>query len=167
LRTLAEAVRGLGGKWRLLICGSGPLKGELQTWSDVHGLKDRVTLRDHVCSQEMPRVLNSLDVLVLPSLTRANWKEQFGRVLVEAMACGVAVIGSDSGAIPTVIEGAGLVFPEGNADALRECLATLQADPEVRAALGRAGRQRVLERYTQAQVAARTVSLYRDLICDP
>ena len=51
---------------------------------------------------------------MLPSLTRPNWKEQFGRVLIEAMASGVPVIGSDSGAIPDVIGQAGLIFPEGD-----------------------------------------------------
>jgi len=47
--------------------------------------------------------MNSLDVLVLPSRSRSFWKEQFGRVLIEAMACGVPVIGSSSGEIPNVI----------------------------------------------------------------
>ena len=72
-----------------------------------------------VPSTEAPRYYREIDVLVLPSLTRPNWVEQFGRVLIEAMACGVAVVGSSSGEIPWVIGDAGVIFPEGDADALR------------------------------------------------
>ena len=70
-------------------------------------------------STEVPAVLRALDVLVLPSLTTPSWKEQFGRVLQEAMACAIPVVGSDSGEIPHVIGDAGLVTPEGDAAALR------------------------------------------------
>ncbi len=61
-----------------------------------------------------PAITGRLDILVLPSLSRPNWVEQFGRVLIEAMACGVAVVGSASGEIPWVIGDAGVLFPEGD-----------------------------------------------------
>jgi quercetin dioxygenase-like cupin family protein len=93
----------------------------------------------------VPSRLAQLDALVLPSLTRPNWKEQFGRVLVEAMACGVPVVGSDSGEIPRVIGQAGLSFPEGDAGALRASLAELMGSERRRAELGARGRIRVLE----------------------
>ena len=98
-----------------------------------------------------------------PSRSRPNWVEQFGRVLVEAMACGVAVVGSDCGEIPHVIGEAGLIFAEGDVEALRGHLARLQSDAALRAELARRGRQRVLERFTQARVAEETVALYRSL----
>jgi glycosyltransferase involved in cell wall biosynthesis len=65
---------------------------------------------------------NSLDVFVLPSETILQWKEQYGRVLIEAMACGLPVVGSSSGAIPEVLEGypKGLIFKEGDVDDLVE-----------------------------------------------
>ena len=81
-----------------------------------------------VPSTEIPRLLNELDVLVLPSLTRRNWKEQFGRILIEAMACEVPVVGSSSGEIPHLIADAGLVFPEGDVEALRDALCKLMQD---------------------------------------
>jgi glycosyltransferase involved in cell wall biosynthesis len=81
--------------------------------------------------------------------------------LVEAMACGVPVIGSDSGEIPHVIGDAGLIFPEGQAGTLQAHLARLLADPDLRADLARRGRERVLARYTQAQVAAQTYAVYQ------
>jgi glycosyltransferase involved in cell wall biosynthesis len=111
----------------------------------------------------MPGYLNGLDVLVLPSRTRPNWKEQFGRVLIEAMACGVPVIGSDCGEIPGVIGDAGLIFREGSVAELAARLACLQADPALRVQLQRKGRQRVLERYTQKHIASLTHSVYRQL----
>ncbi len=163
LVTLLDAVHGLEGDWRLLLYGVGPFREALQTRSAALGLAGRVTFCDHVASTEMPRHLAELDALVLPSLTRPNWKEQFGRVLVEAMACGAPVIGSDSGEIPNVIGDAGLVFPEGQADRLRDALARLMSDRALREDLAAKGRARVLAHYTQKQIAAETVALYRAL----
>ena len=105
-----------------------------------------------------------LDALVLTSRTLPNWKEQFGRVLVEAMACGVPVVGSRSGEIAHVIGDAGLIVPEEDVDALRSALLQLMQDDALRTELGRRGRRRVLERFTQAQIAAETVEVYRSMI---
>jgi glycosyltransferase involved in cell wall biosynthesis len=163
LDTLVEAVGALSGDWRLLICGWGPWRARLEHRLKRLGLMGRVTFREDVSATKMPAQYAAMDVLVLPSRTRPNWKEQFGRVLIEAMACGVPVVGSDSGAIPGVIGDAGLVFPEGDAMALRDHLATLMADPNRRRALGARGRQRVLERFSQERIADQTVALYRAL----
>ncbi|MFZ4664511.1 MAG: glycosyltransferase, partial [Caldilineaceae bacterium] len=93
-----------------------------------------------------------------------NWKEQFGRVLVEAMTCGVPVIGSDSGEIPHVIGDAGVIFPEGDVRALTQKLQQLLAQPVERRHLGAAGRQRVLQQFTMQQIAAQTVQVYEKLM---
>jgi glycosyltransferase involved in cell wall biosynthesis len=114
-------------------------------------------------SVRMPGYYQGLDALVVPSLTRGNWKEQFGRVIVEAMACGVPVIGSSSGAIPDVIGEAGLIVPEGDVRALADGLRRLAHHPDLRRRMAERGRQRVLERYTQAYVAAQTVAVYRQI----
>jgi glycosyltransferase involved in cell wall biosynthesis len=102
--------------------------------------------------------------LVLPSRTRPNWKEQFGRVLIEAMACGVPVIGAESGEIPNVIGAAGWLFPEADAAALAERLRQLWQQPEARARLSSLGRQRVEALYSQRRVAEDTVAMYRELM---
>jgi glycosyltransferase involved in cell wall biosynthesis len=112
----------------------------------------------------MPAFYAGLDLYVQPSLTRTNWKEQFGRVLIEAMACQVPVIGSDSGEIPHVLGDAGLVFPEGNAAALRAQIETLRSDPSRRAQVGARGRRRVLDNYTQEIIASRTYAFYRRIV---
>ena len=111
----------------------------------------------------MPAFYQMLDVFVLPSRTMPNWKEQFGRVLIEAMACAVPVVGSSSGEIPQVIGAAGLVFPEGDLGALGGCLARLQAEPDERRRLGQAGRERVLAQFTMGEIAERTVKVYQAL----
>jgi glycosyltransferase involved in cell wall biosynthesis len=111
----------------------------------------------------MPTQYHAFDVLVLPSLTRPNWKEQFGRVLVEAMSSGIPVIGSDSGAIPDVIGESGLIVPEGDVTALMEALARLQTSAELRTALGTNGRSRVIHHFTHEQVAQDTVRVYQAL----
>ncbi len=164
LLTLAEALADLPGRWQLVLYGTGPLEEELRARFAVLGLAERVRFAGRVSSLEMPQCLAQMDVLVLPSLTRPNWKEQFGRILVEAMACGVPVIGSSSGEIPNVIGDAGLVFPEGDATALRAALGQLLGDASLRGELGRRGRQRVLAHYTQAHIAAETAALYRDVL---
>lgn len=164
LGTLAEALAGLRGEWRLLIAGEGPYRACLERRLAQAGLSDRVTFVGRVPSREMPQFLAQVDVLVLPSLTRPNWKEQFGRVLIEAMACGVPVIGSSSGEIPHVIGEAGLIFPEGEASRLRECLQRLQEDVTLRQTLAQRGRERVLQHYTQARIAQETVAFYHEVL---
>ena len=85
------------------------------------------------------------DVLVLPSRTTPTWKEQFGRVIIEALWCGVPVIGSDSGEIPWLIEltGGGLVFPEGDSDALARGCSSYATRRRLRAGLAERGRAAV------------------------
>ncbi len=166
LQTLVDALATLEGAWHLDLYGSGPLEEDLRTRLTALGLAERASFHQRVPSERMPIALADLDVLVLPSLTQPNWKEQFGRVLIEAMACGVPVIGSDSGEIPHVIGDTGMLFPEGDHFALQQCLATLRDDRELRLDLGQRGRARVLTHYTQHRIARSTVALYRSLYQD-
>src|SRR5207245_3300012 len=102
----------------------------------------RLELQEGVPHHEVPRYLERMTALVLPSLTTPTWKEQFGHVLIEAMACGVPVIGSDSGAIPEVIGDAGLVVPEGDVAGLAEALRRPASTPGLRTHLPSPGRGR-------------------------
>ncbi len=115
-------------------------------------------------STQVPQRLRTFTLLVQPSLTRQHWKEQFGRALMEAMACGVPVIGSDSAEIPNVIGDAGLVVPEGNPDALREAIRRVLSDADLRQALSERGRARALECYTHERIAQQTVDVYRSAL---
>ncbi len=147
IRVLNEAVRGLG--MRLLAVGVGP---EPVNGKVTGGVKPE-RVNDH---------LRQMDVLVLPSLTTPKWKEQFGRVLIEAMACGVPVIGSDSGAIPETIGDAGLIVPEGDVAALRVAIIRLKEDAELRVELSRRGLERV-KRWSHETVAKELIALWQSI----
>lgn len=113
-----------------------------------------------------------MSTLVLPSettykfktLTAVGWKEQFGHVLIEAMACKVPVIGSNSGEIPYVINNAGLVFPEGDVAALANCLTHLIDNPNLREDMGYKGYEKVMIRYTNKALANEQLEFYQELI---
>jgi glycosyltransferase involved in cell wall biosynthesis len=164
---LLRACAGLRGDWRLSLVGSGDAEDELRALVHTLGIGVCVKLGKRLSSGEMPDFYRSIDVLVLPSRSLPNWKEQFGRVLIEAMSCGTPVIGSACGEIPNVIGDAGLIFPEEDAETLRCHLQRLLDDPAERQRLGQAGRCRVLEHYTMSRIAAETVALYRSLIPSP
>jgi glycosyltransferase involved in cell wall biosynthesis len=164
LPSMVDALTTLPDYCRAVFTGNGPMKSVLEEQAARLGVSERVTFKSGVPTYEAPQVLQAMDVLVLPSLTRPNWKEQFGRVLAEAMACETPVIGSDSGEIPYVIADAGLTFPEGNARELSQRVRQLLDDPELYAHLARKGRQRVLENYTQEQIAKQTYEVYREMM---
>ena len=113
-----------------------------------------------------------MSVLVLPSettykfktLTAVGWKEQFGHVLIEAMACKVPVIGSNSGEIPNVIGEAGLIFSEGDNLALKNCLSSLMLDKKLASELSERGYQRILNYYTNKALAQKSLSFYESLV---
>jgi glycosyltransferase involved in cell wall biosynthesis len=155
-----------GGPWRLLLAGVGPQLTELEQLAARLNLAGDMVFLGRVSSTSMPAFFASIDVLVLPSRTTRSWKEQFGRVLVEAMACQTPVVGSDSGEIPHVIGDAGLVFPEGDVPALAGHLLRLAGDPVLRADLGRRGRARVLTQFTHQKIAAATYRVYQQMLDD-
>jgi glycosyltransferase involved in cell wall biosynthesis len=142
LMDLLAAVRRLQGPVELLLIGDGELRAQLEG-QPIPGSHVRVL--DGLGHEQMAAGYAQLDLLVLPSHTTPTWKEQFGRVIVEALWCGVPVVGSDSGEIPWLIEltGGGLVFPEGDDAALAAALTELREAPELRRQLANVGRAAV------------------------
>jgi glycosyltransferase involved in cell wall biosynthesis len=161
---LLQAVAKLQGHWHLKILGGGPMRDDLIQQATQLGIRDNVEFLAQIPSTEIPAFYHTLDVMVLPSLTWPNWKEQFGRVLVEAMASGVPVIGSDSGAIPSVIGDAGIIVPEGDINALTENLHQLQTDFSLSAHFSMLGRERALSHFTHEHIAQQTVKVYQDVL---
>jgi glycosyltransferase involved in cell wall biosynthesis len=161
---LLDAIAGLPAGFRLTVVGAGPEEAALRKRCTSLGLDDRVVWRQPVPRSRMPEVLNEMDVLVLPSRTGQYWKEQFGRVLVEAMACGVPVIGSDSGAIPAVIGESGLVVPEADVQALRDALLNLRNDPRLLQQYILKGLSRISGEYAVPVVAERYRRLIRSIM---
>lgn len=136
----------------LVFVGGGPEEAALRTASAG---RDNVHFIPAVPRSELAAWYAAFDVLVLPSRTRPRWKEQFGRVLAEAMACGTPVVGSDSGSIPEVIGGAGRVFPEGDVEALARTLTELADNPAMRDSLRDQGLRRFTEAYDARAVMTR------------
>lgn len=160
---LLRACADLRGQWQISIAGGGAEETALRNMAEELGIADRIQWVNRIPSDQMPAFYRGLDVLVLPSRTLPNWKEQFGRVLIEAMSCGVAVIGSDSGEIPHVIGDAGLIFPEEDAASLTAHLQRLLDDHSAARRLGQVGRMRVLTHFTMSHIAAETVAVYHKL----
>jgi glycosyltransferase involved in cell wall biosynthesis len=166
---LLEAARllrqGRGYDFSLLVVGDGPLRGRMEDFTTAHLAPGQARHLGFVSHHDMPNYIRALDILTLPSRTTPHWKEQFGRVLLEALACGVPVVGSDSGYIPELIKetGGGLVFREGDAEALAERLGWMLAHPEQRREMGKHGREVVQREYSSQRVAER---LHRALMND-
>ncbi|MFW9260695.1 hormogonium polysaccharide biosynthesis glycosyltransferase HpsO [Nostoc sp. CALU 546] len=173
LLTLLEALISLKSKsWKLLLLGRGELQTQLIKIATENNIKERLILVESVPHDEVANYINLMSTLVLPSettykfktLTSAGWKEQFGHVLIEAMACQVPVIGSDSGEIPHVIGDAGLVFPEGDAQALANCLIQLIDKPYFAHSLGEMGYQKAMIKYTNKALAKQQLEFYQELV---
>lgn len=143
--------------WRLVMVGSGGFKERFDAEAAELGLTGRIVHVGFVPHEQAPRYLSAFDVLVLPSETQPNWKEQFGRVVIEAMACGTPVVGSDSGEIPNLIRdtGGGLIFKERQPQELADRLATLIRDPSLRDALAQRGREAAEARYSLPAIAGK------------
>lgn len=165
LRAVAQLLQA-GLSIGVLIVGGGPEREGLAALAQELGLSIQVHFQPQQPSTAMPGLYRQVDALVLPSLTRPNWKEQFGRVLIEAMASGVPVVGSNSGAIPDIIGDAGLIFPEGDISALADSLRQLATQLDLQASLRQKGRARILSHFTHDQVAAATVAVYHELTAD-
>jgi glycosyltransferase involved in cell wall biosynthesis len=145
----------------VVVVGSGPAQAGLEALAGQLGIGRQCRFVGPVSYDMLADYLNLMDALVLPSRTTPDWKEQHGRVLVEAMACKVAVVGSDSGAIPGIIDDAGGIFPEGDHVALASALDKLATNQELRRTLIERGYRRVLEHYTVERVAESVLSVWR------
>lgn len=147
VRDLVAALAVLPEDTHLLIAGAGPLEAELR----------RAHPRAHVLGplpqRDLPGFYAACHVVAVPSRTTPGWREQFGRVAIEAMACGRAVVVSDSGSLPHVVGGSARVAPEGDQERWTHELAELLADRSARDDLGEAGRRHVLATYTWEAVA--------------
>lgn len=166
LFVLLEAVARLTEDVRLMVVGDGPLKVKLLEMAHALALHGRLELHEGVSHHDVPQYLEQMTVLVLPSLTTPTWKEQFGHVLIEAMASGVPVIGSDSGAIPEVIGDAGVVVPEGDIGALAQALRLLASSPTLRSQIASRGRMRVLAEFANDAIASRLAAFLQVLVSD-
>lgn len=160
LMEMVEALAWCPQDVHLLFVGSGDFQPALEARVREMNKTEQVQFLPGRPQSELPEVMNALDVLVLPSRTTPRWKEQFGRVIIEANACQIPVIGSDSGAIPDVVGEGGLIVPERDAQALAQAIRQLQSDPERCRRMGIIGRRQAEEHYTWERVAQRMRDIY-------
>src|ERR1700735_2933399 len=161
LRAVAQLVnRGLAV--RVLACGAGSPE-PLQALARQLGIAERIQWMDAILPPEVPQQMSQVDALVLPSRTMPRWKEQFGHVLIEAMAMAIPVVGSSSGEIPQVIGREDLIFTEGSFNELAEILAKLIAAPGWRQEVGHWLRDRVNDEFSHAEIARRLLEFYDKL----
>jgi len=147
--------------WSLLVMGAGPMEAKLRNWAAAHGWSDRMLVR-LVPHRDVPAYLGAADLLLAPSQTGPRWREQFGRMVIEAFACGVPVLGSDSGEIPYVIGEAGKTLPENDAGAWARAIVEVLGSAEMRADMARRGFERV-QPYSVMAVAKQYAAYYRNL----
>ena len=159
--TLLDAFSQSTPSWNLLIVGGGVLGGEIEALRRQH--PTRVRVATGVSHDDVPAYLNAMDLLCAPSRTTAGWREQFGRMHIEAMACGVPVLASDSGEIPHVLGGAGVLIPgDDPAVWLRE-IERLVADPSTRGELAARGLERARSRFAWSSVARAHLDFFEEL----
>lgn len=127
VQVLIDALAGLPDA-RLVAVGSGPQRDALRERAARSGVHSRVDFRGHAAGDQLAEIYREFDVLAIPSLDTPRWVEQFGRVAVEAMASGVPVVASRSGALPDVLGAAGILVAPGDVDAWRDALATMSTD---------------------------------------
>lgn len=164
LNILAHALAKIKSQpWRLLVVGDGSEREEFEAQLAAYGVLERAEFTGAIEFARVPAYFHKLDVMVIPTETTKRIREQFGRVIIEAMASRVPVVGSTCGAIPEVVGDAGVIFPEGNSDALAEALSQLLTDEKFRERLAVAGLARV-EQYSWERVAEKTHELYRQVL---
>jgi glycosyltransferase involved in cell wall biosynthesis len=130
----------------------------ISTWGRRHA--DRVRVVTTAQHDDVPGYLNAMDILCAPSQTTPRWREQFGRMLIEAFASGVAVIASTSGEIPHVVDGAALQLAEDDIAAWQQGIEMLATNRMRRCDLARRGRQRAETVYSWPIVAQQHLEFF-------
>jgi glycosyltransferase involved in cell wall biosynthesis len=162
LGVLTAALRRVAEPWRALFVGGGESQSELHALAASY--PGRVSIATNVPHDEVPGYLNAMDVLCAPSQTTSRWREQFGRMLIEAMACGVPVLASRSGEIPHVVGDAGLLLGEDDVEAWTTAIRNVVSDPELRRDLADRGLRRARLEFAWPVVARRHLEFFDDVV---
>jgi glycosyltransferase involved in cell wall biosynthesis len=161
LDLLTSALDHVHRPWRALFIGAGPMQTRLKEWGTRRHAQVRIVSVTH---DEVPAYLNAADILCAPSQTMPNWREQFGRMIIEGFASGLAVIGSDSGEIPYVIGDAGIVVGERDQSGWANALDLLIQDGPFRADLSLRGRVRAEEQFAWPVIATKHLEFFEQLM---
>ncbi len=162
---LCAALDRMQSPWHALFVGGGELLPDLERFADRH--RGRVRVVTAVGHSDVPRWLSAMTILCAPSRTTEKWREQFGRMLIEAMSCGVPVVAFDSGEIPHVVGDAGRVVPEGDVAPLADALDALIDDSVAHAACAAAAVDRARSRFAWPVVARQHLDFFDALLDSP
>lgn len=159
---LIAALERARAPWHALFVGGGSLQRDIEAFGAAH--PGRVHVAGGVPHSDVPRWLNAMTILCAPSRTTAAWREQFGRMLIEAMACGVPTLVSDSGEMPAVVHDAGRVLPERDPVPWATSIDNHLRDARTLAALSKRGVERARAYFAWPVVAKRHLDFFDALV---
>jgi glycosyltransferase involved in cell wall biosynthesis len=159
---LMAALERVRSPWHALFVGGGPLQPAIEAFAAAH--PGRVYIANGVPHSDVPQWLNAMTLLCAPSRTTPHWREQFGRMLIEAMACGVPALASDSGEMPAVLHDAGRILPEGDAEAWAIAIDSHLREADLRATLSCRGVERAHTFFSWPVVARRHLDFFDSLL---
>lgn len=153
-----------GVNWALLLIGDGEMREVIEQTVERNGWEDRVKMPGYVPVEEVARYMQALDCYVLGSKEREDWIDTFPRSIIQAMACEVPVIGSDSGAIPFQVEDAGMIVQEGGVQELHNKIRQLATNNSLRNNLGERGRKKSIGRFGQKKLADNFYKIMKQIV---
>lgn len=157
---------------KLIFIGNGTEKDKLINFINRSRIKSgmtsacggQVAFMSAVPHEQVGKILNTFDIFVLPSYDTPEWKEQFGHVLIEAMACKIPVLGSNAGNIPEVIKDAGLIFEQRNLKDLKEKLELLINNKNLRQDLSKKGYDLFVNNYSYNYIAEKSYKFFKEIL---
>jgi glycosyltransferase involved in cell wall biosynthesis len=162
LKTLMAALDAVSAPWRAIFVGGGSMESELRVWSARY--LDRARIVPAVEHDRVPDYLNAFDLLCAPSRTTPGWREIFGRMIIEAFACRVPVVSSDSGELPSVVADAGMIVPENEVAEWTRALDLLLSNPKMRDDFAARGFDRVNRHFTWSAIARKHLEFFDRLL---
>ena len=147
----------------LRIVGEGDLKRYLieRIKNDQLG---KAVIIESKAYEEMPKVYQRADLLIVPSKTTKTWEEQYGMVLIEGMASGLPIIAYETGVIAENLGNCGIKIKEGNIKSLIEAIVFLIKNEKTRLKLGKMGKERAKKYFNSAKTAQKLEEIYEKLI---
>ncbi|MFA4826240.1 MAG: glycosyltransferase family 4 protein [Methanoregula sp.] len=144
---------------RLILVGEGPLKSTIDDQIEKLGLKNNVEIYDYWNNSKLPELYNESDIFILPSLM-----EGVPRTILEAMACGIPVIITELPHLREIVNGAGLIVPQGDSEKLTCAISQLLNNKEMALQLGKAGRQKISQQFSWQDTVEKTLNVYKEFV---
>lgn len=164
LALAALARRKMAKNLKLVLVGGGPEREHLVNLGRRLGISRRLIFQESLPYKKMPEWYRLADIFVLPSKPTPVWQEQFGMVLLEAMACGVPVVATKSGAIAETVGEAGILVSPNSWPELAGALKKLILDEKLRQSLSKKGRRRVENQFERRKIAQKIEKIYQKVL---